>query len=261
MAKATSEELLAARIVFRAVLPVIKVLLEDVPKLGQKFAGVTAKVQFVAKNDPEDAACCLQFTDGALEVVPGLAENPDLTLRFSSVAKMNAFFAGKPALPWISGLFSHFGLLVKIMTVLLAMKLMQPNAKPKTEDEKKLKVKLTVYMISTALSQLNKSGDEEMVKWTTKQPERIYQWSCEPEGVAAYLRIKAGKSKAGRGYYTRRKPFVHLKFDGATNALPVLSNSIDMIQAMAKGMIVIDGSPEYAAVLGNFMVRIARLVS
>ncbi len=258
---ATEQELLAARIFFRAVFPVIKVMLEDNPKFSRKFQGVTAKIQILAKNDPEDVATYFKFDDGAFEVVPGMAENPDITLRFSSVAKMNAMFAGKPVLPRVKGMFSHFGLFVKVMGLLMGLKLLMPDAKPKTPEQAKLKVKMTLYMVSTALSQLNKAGDPDMVKWTSKQPERIYQWSCEPEGIAAYLKIKAGKSKAGRGYYTRRKPFVHMKFASVDAALAILSNSVDMVQAMVKGMLAVEGSPEYGAALGNFMVRIAVLVS
>ena len=39
-----------------------------------------------------------------------------------------------------------------------------------------LEVKLTVYMITAALSQYNKGGDPEMERWTARQPDRIYQF-------------------------------------------------------------------------------------
>ncbi|HOZ45891.1 MAG TPA: hypothetical protein PLO37_14585 [Candidatus Hydrogenedentes bacterium] len=260
MAQATEQDLLAARIAFRAVFPVIKVLLEDDAKFAKRFEGVDATVQFAAKNEPENVAAHMRFHDGTIDIVPEPTDAADITFAFSSVAKMNAMFAGKPVLPHIKGL-TKVGLLVKVFSVLLALKLLQPEAKPKDAEQARLKVKMTLYMITTALSQLNKAGDPDMVKWTTKQPERIYQWSCEPEGIAAYLRVKAGKSKAGRGYYTRRKPFVHMKFDGVDNALPVLGNRVDMVQAIGKGQVTIDGSPEYGAAIGNFMVRIAALLS
>ena len=259
--QATEQELLVARIFFRAVLPVIKTMIEDDPKVGNKFKGVTADIQILAKNDPEDVAAYFKFTDGALEVVEGVSEKPAITLGFPSVAKMNAMFAGKPVIPKFKGIIRHFGLFLKFMGLLMGMKLLMPDAKPKTPAQAALKVKMTLYMVSTALSQLNKAGDPDMVKWTTKQPERVYQWSCEPGDIAAYLKIKAGKSKAGRGFYTRRKPFVHMKFDGVDNALAVLGNEVDMVQAMAQGRITVEGSPEYCAALGSFMVRIAGLVS
>ena len=257
---ATEKELLAARIFFRAVFPVIKVLFEDDPKTKQRFEGVTGIVQFRAKDAAGDIGAHFKFTDGAFEVVPEIAPNPDITFGFSSVAKMNAMFAGNPVLPSIKGL-RHLGLLVKVLTLLLALKLLMPDKKPKTPEQARLKVKMTIYMVSTALSQLNKAGDPDMVKWTSKQPERIYQWSCEPEGIAAYLKVKAGKTKAGRGYYTRRKPFVHMRLNGIEGALPVLATQVDTVQAIAQGLLTIDGSPEYGANLGDFMIRVASLVT
>lgn len=257
---ATQQELLVARIFFRAVFPVIKVMLEDDPKMGKKFEGVTAKIQFVAKDESGPVGAHLKFTGGALEVVPEIAENPDITFIFPSVAKMNAMFAGKPVLPRIKG-WTKVGLLVKVFSLLLGLKILMPNARPKTPEQAKLKVKMTLYMVSTALSQLNKSGDPDMVKWTTKQPERIYQWSVEPEGIACYLRVKAGKTKAGRGYYTRRKPFSHFKFNGVDGALPILTNQIETVNAVSKGLLEIDGSPEYGGQIGDFMVRIGNMVT
>jgi hypothetical protein len=257
---ATEKELLVSRIFLRAVLPVIKVMLEDDPKTKARFAGVNAVVQFVAEDDSGPVGAYLEFSNGAFKVVQGMADQADLTFGFPNVGKMNAMFAGKPVRPSIKG-FRNFGLLIKVFGLLLGLKILMPNAKPKTPDQARLKVKMTLYMVTTALSQLNKAGDPEMAKWTAKQPDRIYQWSCEPEGIACYLRVKAGKTKAGRGYYTRKKPFVHMKFNGAANALPVLSNSIDSLQAMAKGLLTNDGSPEYGVQIGDFMLKIAALVT
>ena len=257
---ATEKDLLTSRIVFRAVLPVIKVMLEDDPKTAKKFEGVTAVIQFVAKDAAGPVGAHLKFTDGAFEAVPAIADRADITFSFSSVAKMNAMFCGKPVVPWIKGI-TNVGLLLKVFGVLMGLKLLMPNARPKSPEQARLKVKMTLYMISTALSQLNKAGDPDMSKWTSKQPERVYQWSCEPEGIACYLKVKAGKTKAGRGYFTRRKPFVHMKFSGVEGAIPVLTNSIDTVQAMAQGLVANDGSPEYGGQIGDFMLRIAALLT
>lgn len=257
---ASDKELLTARIFLRAALPVTKVMVADVPAMQQRFRGTTARVQFLAKDPVENVGAWLDFSDGNLNVMQGIADKADLTFQFSSVAKMNAMFAGKPVLPRIKGI-TRVGLLMKVMSLLMGLKILMPNAKPKSPDQARLKVKMTLYMVAAALSQLNKAGDPEMVKWTTKQPERVYQWSCEPEGIACYLRVKAGKTQAGSGYYTRRKPFVHMRFNGVDNAMPILSNSIDIVQAMAKGHVSNEGSPEYAGQVGDFMLKIASLVS
>ncbi|HNR30115.1 MAG TPA: hypothetical protein PKI11_04445 [Candidatus Hydrogenedentes bacterium] len=262
---ATEQELLAARIICRAVLPVIKVMIEDNPKLGRKFQGVTAKVQFVAEDPAGPVGAYLQFTDGAFEVVQGLAEDPDLVFRFANVAKMIGMFAGKPVLPslgpLLKGLVTKPGLLINVFGVLLGMKLLMPTAKPKTPEMARLKVKMTLYMVSTALSQLNKGGDPDMIKWTEKQPERIYQWSVKDTDIACYLKIKAGQTKAGRGEYTRRKPFVHMIFRDIDAALAVLSNSVDTVSAIGMGLVENDGSPEYGGKIGDFMLKIAGMLS
>jgi hypothetical protein len=135
-----------------------------------------------------------------------------------------------------------------------------PNASPKDPKKRKLKVKMTFYMITTALSQYNKGGDPEMVKWTGKQPERIYQITVDKD-IAAYLRVKAGKTKAGRGVYAKRRPFVHMKFNGVEGAFPIVMNEVDMVTAVKKGYLSIEGSPEYGGNIGDFMVRIQNLIT
>jgi hypothetical protein len=262
---ATEKELLTARIFLRAALPVIKVMLEDDPKIKAQFQGVSATVQFVAKDAAGPIGALLKFEDGVFSILHEIATSADVTFSFSSVAKMNAMFAGKPVLPSIgplmSALFSRPGLLIKVFGLLLGLKILMPNAKPKTADAARMKVKMTLYMVSTALSQLNKAGEPDMVKWTSKQPERIYQWSVDGEPIACYLRVKAGKTQAGRGVYTRRKPFVHMRFGSVENALPVLANAVDTVEAVSKGYVVSEGSPEYGGKLGDFMQRIAALVA
>ena len=120
---------------------------------------------------------------------------------------------------------------------------------------------MTVYMITTALSQYNKGGDPEMTKWTSKQPERIYQISVTGEDdIAGYFKVKAGKSKAGRGFYTKRLPFVHMKFNGIDGALPILLNEVNMVEAVRDGLLSLEGSPEYGRDIGNFMVRLQELM-
>jgi hypothetical protein len=258
---ASEQDLLAARIILRAILPVIKVMLNDDPKTKAAFANVEAKVQFVAKDESGPIGAHLVFDKGEFAVVHEIIDDPDIQFSFSSVAKMIAFFTGKPVLPGIRGI-TKIGLLIKIFGILLGLKILMPDAVPKDPHKKRLKVKMTLFMVTTALSQLNKAEDPDMKKFTSKQPERIYQWTVEgEEDIACYLKVKAGKTKAGRGLYTRRKPFVHMKFASIDDALPILANNVDLVEAMATGMVSNEGSPEYGGKIGDFMFRIAALVS
>jgi hypothetical protein len=189
-----------------------------------------------------------------------MGREPDITFTFGSLGKLCDFFAGKTVLPSIRG-YNHPALLAKVLQLLLSLKLMLPSAQPKDPVKRALKVKLTLYMITTALSQYNKGGDPGMQRWTGKQPDRIYQFSVEPEGIAAYLRVRGGQTKAGRGVYRRRRPFVHMRFLGVDGALAVMNKDVGFVEGVEKGMVRIDGSPEYAANLNDFMMRVQALLT
>jgi len=252
---ADKNDLLTAHLYITAVFPVIKVLLKDDPAIAKKFKDVKATVVFKAKDEGKYIGATLIFDNGELEVKPEPAEKADIVFKFGSVKKMNTFLKGGSALPSIKG-FSKPGLLIKVISALLRLKLMMPDVRPKKEYEKKLKVKLALYMVSTALSKLNKYGDEKMVAWTSKQPDRIYQLSVGETDIAVYLRVKAGKTKAGRGFYTRKRPFVHLKFTNVDDAIKVLLKDVEFVDAVDQKCITITGSPEYANMLNDFMMHI-----
>ncbi len=257
---ATERELLTARLFFRAVFPIIKVILEDDAGMKKKFQNVKAEVQFIAKDDKGPVGAWLVFNDGEFKVEYGICPDPDITFTFKSVKKMNDMLAGKPVIPSIKGL-TNVPLLIKTLSLLLSLKILMPNARPKDPQKKKLKVKLSFYMITTALSQYNKGGDPDMIKWTTKQPDRIYQISVDGEDIAAYLRVKAGNSKAGRGFYQRKRPFLHMKFHGVDGALAVLLRDAEFVDAVGKGYVSVEGAPEYAAQLNDFMQRIQAMLT
>lgn len=262
---ALSDEQLAGRIVLRAVLPVIKVMLEDDPAVRKAFENVSGTVQFRAEDQEGPVGACLVFENGAFSVEQGIRETSDLLFDFPSLKAMNDMFRGKPVLPRLGPLLraipGHFGLLLKTFKVLLGMKILMPNAKPKTPEKAHLKVKMSLYMVSTALSQMNKAGYPDMQSWTMKQPERIYQWSVDGTDIACYLKIKAGNTKAGRGMYARRKPFVHMRFSSVDGALPVLANTVDTVSAISQGLVINDGSPEYGGRIGDFMMKISKLLT
>jgi len=253
---ADNRTLLTTKIILNAILPVMKVVVSDDPKMNAKFAGVNARIQFAAGEH----GAALVFTDGKPAVEQGVSDSADIRFSFSTPRKLNDFLCGKPVIPKIRGILK-VGLLIKAVMLLLAMKLMMPAARPADAARKRLKVKMIIYMITTALSQYNKGGDPEMAAWTEKQPDRIYQISVAGEDdIAGYVRIKAGKSKAGRGIYRRRRPFVHIRFSSVDSALPVLLNDIEFVGALAGNLVTVEGSPEYGSKLNDFMQRIQALL-
>lgn len=248
--------MLTNRIVLRSILPLTKVLYEadntPIKKLLQRFDGV---IQLCIKGTQTGAY--LEFKNGQLDVVQGIHPAPDICLPFKHAAGMNALFTG--GVPAFGGLPTgiwKLPLLIKFVMLLLGLMILMPNVQPKDPAKRELKVKCIMYMITNALSQLNKGGDEEMMTWTAKQPDRIYQLCVEPEGPAAYLRIKGGKTKGGHGRYARKAPFLKMGFNGIDGAYKVLAEGKDTVNATADGDIQLEGSPEYAGTMGSFMVRI-----
>jgi hypothetical protein len=251
-----------AKLFFNAAFPVMRVVLEDDPAMKAKFQGVQAVVQIGAfMEEGELLACRLVFDKGRFSVAQGVAgaadNQPDLTLTFSSLAKMNTMFKGGLALPSIKG-WGNLGLLLKVFSLLMSLMLMMPSSRPKEPVKQRLKVKMSLYMITRALSVYNKLGDPAMSEWCRRQPERIYQFIVDGDGggetaVACYLRVKAGRSKSGHGVYTRRSPFVLFHFFSVGGALKVLLKDVAFVEGVEQGCVEIIGSPEYAMYLNDFM--------
>ena len=104
-------------------------------------------------------------------------------------------------------------------------------------------------------------NNEEVHDWTLKSPDRVYALAVQdhPE-VSAFIRIKAGHSKAGRGEYKRAMPFFTLRFDSFKSALGTLLGTDDMLDATKNGRIVMDGGPEFGAQFGGFLLTVGSYV-
>jgi hypothetical protein len=255
---------MTAKLFFNAAFPVMQVVLEDDPAMKARFQNVKAVVQIGANNDGEFLACHLVFDAGKFSVVQGPAPSADIALTFSTVAKMNTMFRGGAALPGIKGL-GKLGTLLKVFQLLMSLMIMMPKSRPTDPAKQKLKVKMSLYMITRALSMYNKLGDPSMVEWCRRQPDRIYQFIVDDPGaapgaagkpepaVACYLRVKAGKSKSGHGVYTRRTAFVLFHFSSVAGALKVLLKDVAFVEGVEQGCVEIVGSPEYAMYLNDYM--------
>lgn len=262
---APERDTLIARLFFKAAFPVMKVPLEDDPRMRERFADVVAKVQFTADNGDAPLGCWLDFNRSEFSATEGFCDNPDLTLYFSSAASLNKLLTGGVSLPRLRGALRHPVLLVKVLLLLMSLKLMMPSSRPSDPLKRYLKVKMTLYMITTALSVYNKIQGGKLAEWTKYQPDRIYQFTVESDDesqrIAAYLRVKAGKTKAGRGTYRYRRPFVHFRFQGVDGALPVLLKEVEFVESVNLGYAQVDGSPEYSSQLNDFMTMIQGMLT
>lgn len=255
------QDVLVARLFIRAAFPVMKVPLREDPGLSRSNDLADTTVAFVA----DDISAYLRFDRGDLTVSEEACGEPDITLRFSGLKAMNRLLRGGMAVPRIRGALKHPSALVCILRLLLRLKLMLPSQRPKDPFKQYLKVKMSLYMVTTALSVLNKLGDPALQAWTNGQPDRIYQFTVEsPDGddyIAAYLRVKNGRTKAGRGEYKRRRPFVHFRFAGVEEAMKVLLKEVSFVESVENGYLTVEGSPEYSAGLNDLMTRVQTLMT
>lgn len=257
---ASHEDVITAQLFLNAAMPVLQVLMDESPKLqGKKF---NHTIQFGAKNGDELLCCHMIFQDGHLDVVQGPAEKADVTMTFATVEKMNALMKGTSmALPSIKG--NPVVAMNFLLNYLMGLKVM--TNEPKTETEKYLKVKCSLYMICRALSTYNKLGDPDFHEFCHRQPDRIYQFRVEegddPAKIACYLRVCQGKSKSGHGVYARRTPFVLFRFTSVEGALKVLDKQEEFVAAEEKGYVELVGSPEYACDLNDYMSLIQSMVT
>ncbi|MDD6276314.1 MAG: hypothetical protein PUB20_05785 [Clostridia bacterium] len=260
-----SEAFLTNKIFLNAVLPLVKVIATDVPSLAKMFAKTHCIYQVSALD--ANAPCgkyATHFTvnNGEWKVCADkVATNAHIELEFKSIDTMNAFFKGKmsPAtLPKMKGIAKKPKDFVAFMAVLLKMSsLLSAKEAPEDEETQKLMVKCFFYLLSSGISQLNKNGHEEVHDWASKSPDRVYAWAVDgyPE-ISAYLRVKAGKTRAGRGTYKRAMPFFTMRFDSLPSALGILLSTDDMLESTKQGKLIMDGAPEFGAQIGSFMIQV-----
>ena len=146
------------------------------------------------------------------------------------------------------------------MTLLKMSSLLSAEEPPKDEATKELLVKCYFYLLSSGISQLNKMGHDAIHDWASKSPDRVYAWAVDnyPQ-IAAYMRVKAGKSRAGRGEYKRAMPFFTLRFNNLDSALGILMGKDDMLEALKAGRLIMDGAPEFGGQVGGFMLEVGAL--
>ena len=263
---ASREEILTNKIFLCAVLPLVKTIAMDDPKLAKKFEHAHAVIQVSAKDpDAPDGKYATHFVVNSGEWLchtDKVADNAHIELQFKSVEAMNAFFKGKisPAtLPAMHGIAKKPAVFAAFMMTLLKMSsLLTAKEAPTDEETKKLLVKCYFYLVSSGISTLNKQGHEDVHNWALKSPDRVYAWAVDgyPE-VSAFIRIKAGKSKAGRGVYKRALPFFTMRFDNLDSALGILMGTADMLEYTKQSKLIMDGAPEFGGQIGAYMMTVA----
>lgn len=266
----TKEDIYSSKIFLNCALPLAKVIATDIPSLGAKFKNTHAVVQVSALDpDAPEGKVATHFVINGLDdwqVHAGRVDrDPHVELQFKSIPALNKFFKSKMGPDCIPKIkvkkAKYVPTLVSIVQVLLKMSAVLGAKEPPTDpDMKKLTCKCYFYLITSGISQLNKAGHEEIKNWTTPSPDRVYAMAidCDPD-CSAYIRIKAGKSKAGRGTYKRSLPFFLMRFPNYDDAMGILFGTADMLDSLKEGKLILDGAPEFAGQIGNFMLEVAAL--
>lgn len=250
-----------------AVVPLLKPLVAAKPELTRGFAGREGIVQISAlaaegtslSGRPPRLATHLEILgSGRLQVHLGEHPAPNLEIEFPNATRLNDFFKGKMNLPRIRGAVTNSELLVATVKALLAMSnLLSATKPPEAPADRDLLTKLMFYLLTTGISQLNKAGHPQVRRWTEPSPDRVYAFAVDArDDLGAYIRIKAGKSKAFRGAYTRSAPFFTMRFDTVESALGTLLQTDDLLEATAAGRLTMAGSPEYGAEMGALMMMV-----
>ncbi len=268
---ASTEALYTNKIFLCGALPLLKTIVADVPSLKSKFEKVHCiyQVSCLDSEAPEGKYATHFVVNGdewlvhANKVAHRINNQKFVELQFKSVDSMNAFFKGKigPAtLPKMIGLNNIYEFGVFMMALLKMSSLLTATAPPEKEEDKRLTVKCYFYLLSSGISTLNKMGHPEIHDWALKSPDRVYAWKVDGEdSVSAFIRIKAGKSKAGRGEYKRALPFFTMRFNNLDSALGILMSTDDMLDSVRTGKLIMDGAPEFGAQIGGYMMEIGAM--
>ena len=163
--------------------------------------------------EDDELALHLKFTDGKLDFFVGHPQ-PNIDFIFKTLAD-----ARPPAnrRAQDQGLVTNAGTLVKFLPLMLGLTLLLPNKLP--QDRRRLKVNCCFYF--TLPSQLNKHGDEDMVNFCKDMPDRVFQWSVQPNG-----RLPPCASLVPKGKVLPRRRFVHMMFRDVDSAFAVLTTQL-----------------------------------
>lgn len=256
-------ERLRADLFLASVLPLLEVVVAAEPRVRQLVHGLSGTVHFEARGS--DLAARLVFDGESLRVMQGASEQSTLRFVFGSLAQMNDFFAGKPRIPRIKpflGIF-HPRLTLQTLRLLMVLRILEPprpNAPAPLPDERALRVRLLLYLVTRAIERLHRQGHGPTRSLAEDSPDRVYQWTVVGTDIAAWVRMHKGRVKSGRGDCAARRPFVHFVFPDVDSAFAVLTATSSQMQGFRGGSVVTYGSPEYTRKMALLMQDVDKLL-
>ena len=107
--------------------------------------------------------------------------------------------------------------------------------------------------VGAGVHQIDTGTFEYFVEWLGYG---LWPWSAFAPLALLWALIKVRPDDDAPAGGSEPRPFVHLRFHGVDGALPVLLKDVDFVESVARGYVTVEGSPEYAAALNDFMQRI-----
>lgn len=250
-----NEEITRANIFLYCALPLLEEIIKDDAVIASTVRPWKCVIQFEVIG--EELAAHLLFSDGTLKVEKGRHPKPTIGIKFKDRQSLIATFTGKKGkLPKISGI-RHIILLIKVLKILKSLNILMPEYEATTPEKKKLKVKLLMYMVTDALTELSKS-DEYVRKSILENMERKAQLHVKPDGPSVYMRITKDGIEAFRE--TCKRPFVSTEFGDIDSAYDILTGKLGFLEGVMQGKLNIIGSPEYARKIGTIMKRVEEVL-
>ncbi len=253
------EEILRAKTFLKAAVPLVEEAVEADPAKKNMIAGWNCAVQLSVLN--EEPAAYMEFKDGSVKVIQGRHANPTIELCFKKLKHMNDTFAGNKApMPKVKGIW-HLILLLKVQGLLNSLQMLMPEYQCKSEEEKVLKVKMLLLMVTRAMEEMVKGGDEYMIRMIKAQRKKIVEWTVaqRDDMPAVYIRITPGKVKAFEGR-SKRRPYLAMDFRDVDSALAMLTSQVNPLEAQKSGMVVPRGTAEFGVKAGSLMLRVGNFL-
>lgn len=258
---------LRARVHLHVVLPLLEVVARERPDVAARLRSLEGRVA-IRGPAGEDLAAAIVIDRGSVSVErgPRALANADVTCAFRDVGSLDAFFAGRPALPSIAPLsgLRHPVLLAKTAWLLSTLRVLAPKPAEELAREdaaaRALRVRLVLYLVTAAISRLAKDGFAPARDIAEGSPDRVYQWSVGESDIAAFVRVANGRVRAGRGLYAHRRPFVAFAFRDVDAAHRVITAQASQMTSYSEGLVTTSGSPEYVRKMTLLMQKVDALM-
>lgn len=250
----SEKEHLRCRLFLHAVLPAM----EDLFKYSASAQEIVGERPFSIAFKSRSGLCSALFIeDGVCRWEKDPVKLSSHALTFMSDSQINALFSGEgfslpiPTRGFLQPTgFRRFSKLSDLLQVHLEPEKEALQNKEFFEAHVRLLLGVALY----GVRELGEHEDDSR-RILAHTPNGVAQFIIGDESKAAWVSLRNGKLDAGKGIY-EGSPDTTITFTNASIALGALQNDLDVMAAVGKGDIKVDGSVRLADGLGFVMERI-----